>query len=61
MDEIPDGFGGVFGEEFEGEGAVGGGYGGVAGEFDASGFQHVGFVGEEGEGGGCVGGQAGGG
>ena len=55
LDEIPDGFGGVFGQEFEGEGAVGGRYGGVAGGFYAAGFEHVGFVGEEGEGGGCVG------
>ena len=35
---------------------MGGCYGGVAGGFDAAGFEHVGFVGEEGEGGGCVGG-----
>ena len=44
----------MFGEEFERERAVVGRYGGVAGGFDAPGFEHVGFVGEEGEGGGCV-------
>ena len=61
MDEIPDGLGGVFGEEFEGQRAVGGYYGGVPGRFNAAGFEHVGFVGKEGEGGGCVRGQARGG
>ena len=44
----------MFGQEFESERAVGGRYCGVAGRFDAAGFEHVGFVGEEGEGGGCV-------
>lgn len=56
LHEIPDGFGGEFGEEFEVEDAVGGEYAGVAGGLDAARFEHVFFVGEEGEVAGCVGG-----
>ena len=61
MDEVPDGFGGVFREEFEVQGAMVCGDSRVASSFDAASFQHVFLVAEEGEVAGCVGGEAGGG
>ena len=45
VDEIPHGFRGEFGEEFEVDGAVVCGDAGVAWGFDAAGLEHVFFVG----------------
>ena len=45
VDEIPHGFWGEFGEEFEVDGAVVRGDAGVARLLDAAGFEHVFFVG----------------
>ncbi len=60
-DEVPDGSRSMFGVEFEVQVSGGGGDAGVAGEFDAFGFEHVFFVGHDCAVAGGIGREAGGG